>query len=101
MKNERCPACGRTVTRSTEQNKRYWVLVHAIAEKPVQSTLYSPETWHIYIKQRFLGSREELLPNGKTVQVQHSTADLDVSEFNDYMTQVEAWASEHGIHLPE
>ena len=98
---QKCPTCGRTKTRSSEANRRYWAIIHAISEKPVQGVLYSPDTWHLYCKQRFLGSRDVDLPNGKTITVPISTAGLDVSEFNDYMTKVEVFANDHGIYLEE
>ena len=76
-------------------------MVHAIAERPVKGVHYSADTWHLWLKQRFLGSKDIELPSGKTITVPKSTAALDVGEFNDYMGQVEAWASQHDIYLPE
>ena len=96
-----CPTCGRIQKRSSEANRRYWALLHEIALKPVQGINYTAETWHLYCKQRFLGMTEIKMPNGKAILVPQSTADLSTSEFNDYMTAVEAWAAEHGIYLPD
>lgn len=97
---KRCPTCGRRAIRSTEANRRYWALLHAIAEevKP-EGNKYAAETWHEYFAQRFVGAEELKLPNGKTVIKRHSTSDLDTSEFNDYMTKVEVWAGERGVYL--
>ena len=98
----RCPTCGRKQRRSSEANRRYWALMHEISEniKP-QGKQYSSEVWHDYLKQKFLGADERQLPNGKTLVIPHSTAELDTAGFADYMTQVEAWANEHGAYLAE
>lgn len=97
---KRCPTCGRSAKRSTEANRRYWALLHEISLgiKP-KDTQYSPETWHRYFCQRFLGADEVKLPNEKTLIVPHGSSDLDVGDFNDYMTQVEVFASRHGVYL--
>lgn len=100
MKPERCPTCGRIKKRSTEANRRYWALLAEIAQelKP-QGQQYSSETWHKYFCQRFLGADEVKLPNEKTLIIPHGSSDLDTAEFNDFMTQVEVWAGEHGVYL--
>ena len=41
------------------------------------------------------------LPNGKTLSEPVSTSELDTISFNDYMTQVEVWAADHNVYLPE
>lgn len=98
----RCPTCGKKQSRSTEANRRYWALLNEVAERVTpQGQQYTAETWHEYFKQRFLGVEEILLPNGKTIQRAHTTTLLDVSEFNDFMTQVEAWAANRGVYLDE
>ena len=100
--DKHCPTCGRTRNRSTEQNKRYWLLLNEISEKwRPAGVQYSPNTWHLFCKQRFLGAQDVVMPNGKTITVPHTTTGLDVSEFNDYMTKVEALAAEHGVYLGE
>lgn len=99
-KMSKCPTCGRTHKRSTEANRRYWLLVNAISEKihPEEKT-YSPETWHVYFKQKYLGNIEFTMPNGNTVLIPRSTTELDTSEFNDYMIQVELWANSRNVYL--
>jgi len=102
MKNKRCPACGRTEVRSSEANRRYWALLHEIAEKAKPKGLqYSAETWHLYFRQRLLGSEDMTLPNGKIVTQPNSTANLDVSDFSDYLDKVQAWAAHHEIYLED
>jgi hypothetical protein len=102
MPVERCPTCHRRMRRSNPQNSRYWLLVHTIAErlKP-QGVQHSPEVWHTYFKSRFLGCDEVTMPNGKSLQLPRSSADLDVPDFADYMTQVETWAAEHDVYLAD
>ena len=100
MHNNRCKTCGRRQNRSNPANARYWLLLHTIAEKlKVRGELFSAEAWHHYHKQRWLGSQDFRLPNGKTMLIPKSTADLDTAAFNDYMTKVEAWASERDVWL--
>lgn len=41
------------------------------------------------------------LPNGKTLIVPHSTAELDKGEFHEYVMQVEAFAAERGVYLED
>jgi hypothetical protein len=47
------------------------------------------------------GFEEIRLPNGKTLEEPISTTTLDKMGFSDYMTQIEAWAAEHGLLLWE
>jgi hypothetical protein len=101
-KEKRCPACGRKEIRSSEANRRYWALLHEIAEKvKPEGKEFSAETWHTFWKQKLLGSVEMNLPNGKTIQVPQTTTALDTSQFHDFATQVEAWANNRGVFLPE
>ncbi len=89
-------------SRSAEQNKRYWAILGDISDgvKP-QGVTYSPETWHEYFKVRFIGAEDVKLPNGRTITRALSTTDLDVIQFGEYMTQIEAWAAGHGLLLFE
>ena len=99
MLTDRCPTCGRKKERSSEQNRRYWKLVALLADKPVQGHNYSKESWHEYLKSRFLGSETLELPNQKSLVRTLDTHNLDVDAFNRYMHEVEAWAEEHGVWL--
>jgi hypothetical protein len=102
MKPDRCPTCRRKMTRSTEQNRRYWAILHRLAEalRPLDHS-YSASSWHEWAKSKWLGCNEFALPNGKTLTIPRSTADLDVSEFHDYATKVEVWANEHDVFLED
>jgi hypothetical protein len=102
VKPDRCPTCGRTHIRSSEANRRYWALLNEIAEKiKPEGSEYSPNTWHLYFKQKLLGSVDIPMPNGKVVTIPQTTTALDTSQFNDYMGKVEAWAAKRGVFLPE
>lgn len=101
-KLERCPTCGRKHRRSNHANARYWLLLHTIAEKlQPKGESYSADIWHCWAKTRFIGADDVKLPNGKVIIQPRSTASLDVAEFNDYMTKLEAWAADHDVHLDE
>lgn len=98
----RCPTCKRPQKRSTNANARYWALLHEIAThiRP-NGQSYSAEVWHCYFKSRYLGCDDVRLPNGRTLAIPHSSANLDTAEFNEYMTRVEVWASDHGVFLAD
>ena len=71
-------------------------------EVKLDAKQFSPETWHEQCKRYWLGKTDIELPSGEVITRANSTTDLDVSEFNDYMTQVEHWAgSKHGVYLDE
>jgi hypothetical protein len=98
----RCPHCGQRRKRSNPANSRYWLLLHEISRnvKP-EGNEYSPEVWHSYMKQRFLGAEEVKMPNKQTMLIPNSSADLSVEEFADYMTRVEEWANGRGVFLDQ
>lgn len=99
--SDRCPACGRRNKRRNPQNAMLWALYHAMAEHEWNGQRYSADSFHCYYKSRFLGCDEVTMPNGKTLQIPRSTADLDVAEFSDYFDKVQADAAERGIYLDE
>lgn len=102
MVTDRCPTCRRKVKRTNEANRYLWLLLHTIAEKITPNgEQYSAEAFHEYFKQRLLGAEEIKMPNGKVWLRSHSTADLDKSEFQDYVQQIEAWAAERGVYVDD
>jgi hypothetical protein len=102
MKQQRCPTCHRLMKRSSEANRLYWLLLHMIADKlDVKGTFYTADQWHMYFKTRFIGADDITMPNGKVIVMPKSSADLDTSEFNDYLTQVQAFAGEHNVYLED
>lgn len=62
---------------------------------------HSAMWWKVMSKSEWLGFTEFRKPDGNVIQVLRSTADLDVSELNDFMTKVEAYCSKRGVHLDD
>ena len=99
---DRCTKCGRRQKRSSEANRRYWLLLHLLADKlKPDGVQYSAETYHIYYKMKFLGADDVKLPNGKVIAVPKSSAELDKAEFHEYAFMVEQDANERGVFLDE
>lgn len=84
--------------RSVEANKYYWTLLRFIASNAwLDGKRYSDEAWHEHFKQAMIGYEE--LPNGKQMGI--STTKLNVSEFADYLRNIEQYAAgELGLELP-
>lgn len=107
MKQDRCPTCHRLKKRSNPSNARYWLLLHLISDgvrpkgEDGEPRSYSPEAFHAYFKLRYIGADEMKLPNGKTINVPKSSAELDTEEFATYMAQVEQWGIEHDIYMQD
>ena len=98
----RCPVCKRLRKRSNPANARYWLLLHTISEKiKPEGIQHSPEVWHVYMKQRFLGVDEVRMPNGHELKIPKSSAELDVDQFNEFMARVEEWAMSRNVYLEE
>lgn len=79
--------------RSVAQNARYWALLTAISQQAPEhmgGEWHDPETWHTYCARRFLGVQPGPFGEGVTKR----TSKLKVGEFGDYMTAIEAWASD-------
>ena len=99
---DRCTKCGRRQKRSSEANRRYWLLLHTLASKlEPDGDEYSDETYHVYYKLKFLGADDVKMPNGKVIAVPKSTAELDKAEFHEYAFMVEHDANERGVYLDE
>lgn len=76
--------------RSVEQNKRYWKVLNEIASQAwVDGKQFGAEAWHEYFKRELIGLED--LPGGGVCGI--STTTLNVSDFCDYMTKVEACAA--------
>lgn len=99
---DRCPTCRRKIKRSSEQNRRLWAIYHALAEKlRPNGQVFSAHSYHLYFKSKYLGCTEHKLPNGKTLLVPNSTAELDIAEFSEYLDRVEAFAAERDVYLED
>lgn len=83
--------------RTREQNRRYWLLLEAIAAQAwVNGQRYSSACWHEYYKRKYIGVVD--LPGGATMA--SSSTDLSVADFAEYMDKVEAdAATELGVEF--
>ena len=84
-----------TVTRrkrTKRQNRRYWgrgVLAQIAEQATVGGKLYSAETWHEFMKKKFIGLVE--LPEGSVIG--QSSRDLSTAQFSEFCSQVESYAA--------
>ena len=87
--------------RSTQQNKRYWALLGEIAAAAeINGQRFSTETWHHFLKQKFIGLEDVVLPDGQVIHQPISSTKLSTAEFNSYMERIEAYAaSELGVEF--
>lgn len=100
--SDRCPKCGRRPKRSSEQSRRYWKLVYRVADEYLpDGQRFSARVWHEQFKAYWLGCDEMALPDGRTMVIPKSTADLSVDEFSDFMTAVESWAASRNVFLED
>lgn len=82
--------------RNAEQNKRYWGFVlKTIAEQAfVSGKLHAADVWHEYFARKFGVCDEVVLPDGEIITRRKSTTEMTVGEFTEYMTRVEAHATQ-------
>jgi len=101
MKPDRCPQCHRRYKRSNPQNAILWALYHLMAAREWNGQTFNADQFHVYYKSRFLGCDDMTLPNGKTVTIPRSTANLDVAEFAEFFDKVQADCAERGVFLAD
>lgn len=88
--------------RTVAQNRRLYVLIRAIAERPIDGRRFSVEAIKEYVRRRFIGCEEIDLPDGTRIERGISTTTLDVAQFARLTDEVEAWAvSDLGIELAD
>ena len=89
--------------RSAQMNSRYWAILSTIAQEAYRLKLceeyYHPEHWHEYFKRQFLGKK--VVINGDVLLLPESSANKSTMEFMDFVQQVEVWAAEHQIVIPD
>lgn len=82
--------------RSLEQNARLHALLTDIAANAwVDGRQYDLETWKEYFRQKFIGTEEIHLPDGKRIERGISTTTLDVGAFTTFMQNIEEYAQDH------
>lgn len=96
-----CPTCGQRPRRTLPQNKRLHALFTEMAANLTGADgLYHPaQWWKVMCKDRWLGYEEYKRPDGTTITVMRSTADLEVDELTAFMDEVERYAAKRGIYL--
>jgi hypothetical protein len=96
----KCPTCGRDQKRSSEANKRYWLLLEMISQRiKSENKYYTKKSWHIYFCSIYLGCHETELPHGLIDIERNRSSELSTSEFAEFLDQVQAWAAERGVYL--
>lgn len=96
---DRCPTCGRRQRRTNPQNRLYWELVGKCAEFVFNGRRWSKQEWHELFKDLFIVPEVVQLPDGRRKVCDPSSAELEVSDFSEFYTKVEAWCAERGIYL--
>lgn len=82
--------------RTTEQNSRLHALLTDIANNAwVDGKQFDAETWKEFFRQKYIGTEEVLLPDGRRIERGISTTTLDVGAFSDFMDQISAYAAEN------
>lgn len=77
--------------RNNEQNALYWSCLQEIAEQAeVKGKKFSKDIWHHYYARLFLPMIEIELPGGMHDLTRKTTTKLNVREFSDYLTQIQA-----------
>lgn len=99
----KCPSCGQRKRRSLPQNARLHSLFMLLQDttKATDGEMHSAMWWKTMCKAEWLGFSEFRKPDGQVIQVLRSTADLDVTELNEFMTKVEAYCAKRGVYLED
>ena len=79
--------------RSTQQNKKYWVLIEDLSDY----LGYDEIEMHELMKYKFLSYKQDML--GNEMVVVPSTSKLTIKEFVEYLSKVERFASELGFNF--
>ena len=88
--------------RTSAQNSFYWATLAAISEQiRPQGQAHDQDVWHHYFKARFLPGRMIELPNGQVMESEPTTTGLTKAQFSDYVEQVLAWATNHGLQMTD
>lgn len=80
-------------TRSSNQNRRYWQLLHLLGDH----LGYGAEEMHELMLFHFTSETKEVA--GHKVVTLKSTARMKVKEFNEYMEMIESWGKQFGFNF--
>lgn len=76
--------------RSSDQNRLYWSVLAEIAEAAeIEGKRFSREAWHEHFRSEYLPKQES--PSGLVAM---STTQLTKQEFADYVTRIQAFATQ-------
>ena len=82
--------------RSSEQNSRLHALLSEVAAHAwIEGRQFDMETWKEYFRQKFIGTEEIMLPDGRRIERGISTTTLDVGAFSQFMDQITEYAQDH------
>jgi hypothetical protein len=87
--------------RSDAQNRLLHATLTEIANNAwVKGKQYDMETWKEFFRQKFIGTEEYELPDGRRAQRGISTTKLSVSECADFITHIQMYAADElGLEL--
>jgi hypothetical protein len=91
--------------RTIDQNRMLHALVNQLAaEVWIDGKQFGAEAWKEHIRQKFIGTEEIDLPNGRRIERGISTTTLDVADFSEMLEQLQAWMMTEfalipGVHL--
>jgi hypothetical protein len=102
----KCPFCNKTFDykeakiRSTPENRYYW----GVCIKIISDELgYLPMEIHDMMKYEFLRCVVFIPTRDKKMDecvILKSTTSLSTVEFEEYLSNIRQWASEHSIYIP-
>jgi hypothetical protein len=81
--------------RNELQNRRYWgyLLKHISEQSFVNGQQFDKDVWHEYLARKFGVLEEITLPDGEIIMRRKSTTQMSVSEFGEYMENVQSYAA--------
>jgi hypothetical protein len=78
--------------RTIDQNRMLHALVNQLAaEVWIDGKQFGPEAWKEHVRQKFIGTEEIDLPDGRRIERGISTTTLDVADFSELLEQLQAW----------
>lgn len=88
--------------RSLDQNSTMWLWLTALATKlDWHGQKYSPDDWKDYLMHSFKRARWMPDEDGGMVPIGMRTSDLSKEEMSDFIELIIAFATRHGVTLPE
>ena len=87
--------------RSDDQNRKLHAMLNELATNAwINGKQFTPDTWKEFVRQKFIGTEEIDMPDGRRIERGISTTTLSVQEFSELIEQINEWAaSELGVIL--